>query len=180
MNPLFQNISFEQAITETQSFLQQQSSNLIDNQDFAAKVSLLLQSENGARGFFVGFLTGDWEMADQKNPDLIEALNAHPQSDLLIKNLVMSTAMAVIHRRNHNHKQAEGSDRVARRTALLISQLIGQFSKLEIQTIAQQMSDSANGNSEIYSQFLAKWGYDAEQKLAIANCLIPYLSSVLP
>jgi len=172
MSPSSQPLSFEQAIAKTETLLDQQSQNSISDQDFARQIDLLLQTENGARGFFVTFLTGEWQIADQNDPAIIAALTANPQAELLVKNLVMSTAMAIIHRRNQNLAQVQGSERVATRTA----QLIKQLHSPQIMAIAQQMVDSAKGNSEVYSEFLRRWSYDPEQKIAIADCLTPYLA----
>jgi hypothetical protein len=172
MNPTSQPLSFEQAIAKTETLLDQQADHSISDQDFGKELELLFQTENGARGFFVTFLTGEWQVADQNNPAIIAALTAYPQAELLVKNLVMSTAMAIIHRRNQNFAQVQGSERVATRTA----QLINQLESPQIQAIAQQMVDSAKGDSQVYSNFLQKWGYDPEQKIAIANCLTSYLA----
>ena len=79
----------------------------------------------------------------------------------------MSTAMAITHRRNGDAEQAQGSDRVAKRTSLLIEKV----DLSEVQAIATQMKDSAKTNAGDYAAFLEKWGYDDEQKIAIANVL---------
>jgi hypothetical protein len=79
----------------------------------------------------------------------------------------MSTAMAITHQRNGNLEQARGSELVAKRTALLIEKV----DLPEVRAIAVQMQNSAIFNTGAYSAFLEKWGYDAEQKQAIANVL---------
>jgi hypothetical protein len=79
----------------------------------------------------------------------------------------MSTAMAITHRRAGNNEQAQGSDRVAKRTALLIEKV----NLLEVKEIAMQMSHSAITDNGTYTDFLKKWGYDVEQKQAIADVL---------
>jgi len=170
-NPI--ELSFEQAIAETQALLDQQNNHSISDQVFTEQISNLLESENGARGFFVTFLTGEWQIADQDHPSLSQALKAQPQPELLIKNLVMSTAMRIYHDRAGNSELATGSARVSRRTAQLINHVITP----ELLAIAKNMSDSAQGNSQIYQEFLRKWGYDPAQKEAIANCLSAYISN---
>jgi hypothetical protein len=140
-----------------------------DDLQLESEISALVQTANGARGFFVCFLTGEWRLADAPSTHVIKALQSAPTAiaELLVKNLAMSTAMAIFHRRAGNEELAQGSDRVARRTALLI----GKVKLAEVDEIAMQMSDSAISNYGNYTNFLEKWGYDAEQKQAIANVL---------
>jgi hypothetical protein len=164
MNPM--NITFEAAIAYTESL---QTRKDLEASQLKSEVETLVKTSNGARGFFVSFLTGTWELADNPSPAIIQALQAEPTAiaELLVKNLAMSTAMAITHRRNGNAEQAHDSDRVAQRTALLIERV----DLPEVRAIAAQMLDSAISNNGEYSAFFEKWGYDAEQKQAIANVL---------
>ena len=159
-------MTFEESIAYTEQLL---SRNDLDEAQLQSEITNLVKTSNGARGFFVCFLTGEWELADNPSPAIVQALQAEPKAiaELLVKNLAMSTAMAITHRRNENEEQAKGSDRVAKRTALLIEKV----DLLEVRTIANQMQDSATTNSGEYAAFLEKWGYDAEQKQAIINVL---------
>ncbi len=159
-------MTFEEAIAYTEALLSRKDS---DDLQLESEISALVQTANGARGFFVCFLTGEWRLADAPNTHVIKALQSAPTviAELLVKNLAMSTAMAIFHRRAGNEELAQGSDRVARRTALLI----GKVELAEVDEIAMQMSDSAISNYGNYTNFLEKWGYDAEQKQAIANVL---------
>ncbi len=164
--PTQQPMTFEEAISYTETLLSRSD---LDDAQLQAEITNLVKTSNGARGFFVCFLTGAWELADNPSPAIIQALQAEPKaiSELLVKNLAMSTAMAITHRRNGNPDQANDSDRVAKRTALLIEKV----DLPEVRAIAKQMQDSAIANNGEYATFLEKWGYDAEQKQAIANVL---------
>jgi hypothetical protein len=71
-------------------------------------------------------------------------------------------------------EQAEGSNRVSKRTALLIEKV----DLPEVRTIATQVYDAALTNTGEYVAFLEKWGYDVEQKQAIANVLAQILDQV--
>ncbi len=150
------NISFEQAIELTKSLLDRSD---LSPRQLGEEVAALISTENGARGFFVTFLTGDWEIADQPTPFIIQALRdfPHPASELLVKNLAMSTAMAITHRRNAQPDLARGSDRVQKRSLNLIQQVDSP----EIRKIIEAM---LKGD---YESFLQKWGYDSEQRQAI-------------
>lgn len=164
--PTQQPMTFEEAIAYTETLLSRSD---LDDAQLQAEITNLVKTSNGARGFFVCFLTGAWELADNPSPAIIQALQAEPKAiaELLVKNLAMSTAMAITHRRNGNPDQANDSDRVAKRSALLIEKV----DLPEVRAIAKQMQDSAIANNGEYATFLEKWGYDAEQKQAIANVL---------
>jgi predicted enzyme related to lactoylglutathione lyase len=159
-------ITFEEAIAYTENLL---SHTDLDDAQLQSEITNLVKTANGARGFFVCFLTGEWELADNPSPAVIQALQAEPNAiaELLVKNLAMSTAMAITHRRNSDETQAQSSDRVAKRTALLMEKV----DLPEVQAIAMQMQDSAKTSTGEYAAFLEKWDYDDEQKQAIANVL---------
>ena len=160
------NMTFEEAISYTESLLGRGD---VEELQLESEISTLVQTSNGARGFFVCFLTGEWQLADNPSSGIIKALQSEPNAiaELLVKNLAMSTAMAIVHQRAGNSEQAQGSNRVAKRTALLMEKV----DLVEVRTIASQMQNSANTNTGEYVSFLEKWGYDVEQKQAIANVL---------
>ena len=160
------NMTFEEAITYTENLLKRGD---VEELQLESEISTLVQTSNGARGFFVCFLTGEWQLADNPSSGIIKALQSEPNAiaELLVKNLAMSTAMAIVHQRAGNLEQAQGSKRVAKRTALLIEKV----DLVEVRTIAAQMQNSASTNTGEYVSFLEKWGYDVEQKQAIANVL---------
>ena len=160
------NMTFEEAITYTENLLGRGD---VEELQLESEISTLVQTSNGARGFFVCFLTGEWQLADNPSSGIIKALQSEPNAiaELLVKNLAMSTAMAIVHQRADNSEQAQGSKRVAKRTALLMEKV----DLVEVRTIAAQMQNSASTSTGEYVSFLEKWGYDVEQKQAIANVL---------
>lgn len=162
------SISFEEAIAYTHTLLLRADE--LSDREFQKAISDLIATANGARGFFVSYLTEDWEISDRQIEAIIAAIESAPllASELLVKNLSMSTAMAIAHRRAGNDTQAAGSDRVARRsTALMRSANLD-----EIERIAAQMQYSAQTGEGEYADFLQKWGYDAEQRVAIDMALL--------
>lgn len=162
-------VTFEQAITLTQSLLEQLAANDLSDAELEVAVSQLVQHENGARGFFVSYLTDPRPLADTPSPGLIQALRSAPEqvAELLVKNLAMATAMAMTHRRNQNEDMAQGSDRVQQRVIGLIQQV--QLS--QVQTKVAQMQASLATLEGPYQDFLERWGYDEEQRQAIAQTL---------
>lgn len=158
-------ITFEQALDLTQTLMAQIQQNQMSEADLEATISALVASENGARGFFVTYSTADSPIPDAPSEAVIRGLQSSPTvvAELLVKNLAMSSAMAITHRRNQNEEMAQGSDRVQRRTINLIE-------KLQLPAInerAAKLRDCAVTGTGEYETFLNRWHYDAEQRQVI-------------
>jgi len=164
------NVTFENAIALTQDLIAKLDNNGINPQQLQDTISALVATANGARGFFVTYLTADSPVADTPSAAVLAGLNTAPElvSELLVKNVAMSTAMAITHRRQSNERMAQGSDRVQRRSIDLIQKLNNEY----LQEKAQQMRESAlTGKGEAEVAFFERWGYDDEQRSAIAQNL---------
>ncbi|NEN98812.1 MAG: hypothetical protein F6K50_25890, partial [Moorea sp. SIO3I7] len=122
-------------------------------------------------------LTSDSTLADNPSPEVITALESSPEivAELLVKNLAMSAAMGLNHRRNGKEDMAQGSDRVrcsvgaAPRTRS--ANLIKQLNMPSLFDIAQQLRQSALTGVGNYQEFLQRWRYDSEQKQVIHQAL---------
>ncbi|MGP1386131.1 MAG: hypothetical protein ACTS2F_21410 [Thainema sp.] len=160
-----EEMTFQQAISISQELLDQADQHTYSEAELQTAIATLVASENGARGFFVTYLTGDSPLADQPTPAILTALEQSPQivAELLVKNLAMSSAMAVAHRRNEKQELAAGSERVKRRTQHLMQQL----DIADLAARARALQTSAQGGQGDYAQFLDRWGYDAEQRQVI-------------
>ncbi len=159
------SISFPDAIAFTQSLMEKITDGKLDEKEIQKQVTSLISSSNGARGFFVAYLTGDSALADNPSSGVIQALqnSSNLVSELLVKNVAMSAAMAVTHRRNQDETAALGSDRVNRRTINLIQQL--DIDRLNQELVA--LKTSVTSETGDYQEFLKRWGYDEEQKKVI-------------
>ncbi|TVQ43761.1 MAG: hypothetical protein EA365_11750 [Gloeocapsa sp. DLM2.Bin57] len=159
--------TFEEAIAFTQSLLEKMESHQLSEVDIQKAIASLVEFPNGARGFFVTYLTTDSSLADHPSPGVINALASSPEivGDLLVKNLAMSSAMAITHLRNHNSDLAESSRRVTRRT----QQLIKLLNSANVTNLLAQLAESVKTKSGKYQEFFQKWGYDQEQLEAIAS-----------
>ncbi len=174
-------ITFEDAIAFTQSLLDQREQATLQDVEFTAAVTELTATHNGARGFFVAYLTDSRELVDSLLPVVASALKQSPAiaPELLVKNLAMSTAMEITHRRNQNPDQAAQSAQVQQRTAALMDLLGFSYFKTEAEGLWQEVTTEAGS----YAAFLKRWGYDAEQKTAIAQRLqavCPEIAAALP
>jgi hypothetical protein len=164
-----ENIRFDEALQLTQTFLELLKKNELSPDRIANFVASLVKTENGARGFFVIFLTGDDEICDRTHPEIIEGLKASPDitAELLVKNVAMSTAQAIFHHRNQDEEKAASSIAVARRS----SEMIKQLNLPKITELGQQLLTTIQTGNGEYTDFLNRWGYDDEQKATIANVI---------
>lgn len=165
-------VTFEQAIAFTQSLLSQVEADQLKEPELATIVSELVKTENGARGFFVTYLTSESSIADNPPTAVVQALQTSPEVALLVKNLAMSAAQAVYHRRNHKEDMAQDSERVHQRTARLIElvDLPAVYDRL------QQLQQTITTGEGSYKAFLERWGYDTEQKQIISQALQQVIS----
>ena len=164
-----ESITFEGAIELTQSLLSLIEADQLSEADIEQAVRSLVKTQNGARGFFVTYLTDDLPEADQPSPGVVEALRSAPEivAELLVKNLAMSAAMVVHHSRHQSEEMAAGSARVQKRSRNLIQIL----QMPACQTLASQMLESLQNAKGEYEEFFQRWGYDNEQKLAIGSAV---------
>jgi len=167
-------VTFEQAIALTQSLLSQVEVGELSEPEIAATITELVKTENGARGFFVTYLTSDSSIADNPSTPVVQALQSNPDvvAELLVKNVAMSAAQAVFHRRNHKEDMAEASEQVRQRTARLI-QLVEMPA---VYDRSQKLLESATTGEGSYKAFLERWGYDAEQRQVICEALQQVIS----
>jgi hypothetical protein len=167
------NIKFPAAIELTHQFVEQLTAGQLTPAQITAFVQDMVATTEGARGFFVGYLTNAATIVDQPTPAITAGLNAHPEivADLLVKNLAMSTAQHLHWQRSAQPDMAANSSQVTQRSR----QLMELLTMPQLQTISQQLSDSIQTNSGHYVEFLERWGYDAEQKEAIQQQLTSFL-----
>lgn len=169
------NLSFENALQLTETLLEAMVDKQLKDYEIEEMISTLVSSQNGARGFFVVYLTSNLSLADNPSHGVINALKTSPDivSELLVKNLAMSSAMAITHRRNKDEKKAEGSDQVCQRTSNLIKQMDLEIIQQKLEALKQTIVK----NEGSYQTFLTKWGYDQEQKQRIKNNIDKLLSN---
>lgn len=163
------SISFEGAIELTQSVLSEVEQRRVPEPELERIITALVQSENGARGFFVSYLTDDRDFIDSIQPTVVQALlnSEGAVGDLLTKNLVMSTAMILTHTRNQNSELAAGSALTQRRT----KEIIQQMRSPKVDQHLEQMKRTIEQGKGEYQKFLDRWKYDAEQKTAMLDAI---------
>jgi hypothetical protein len=170
-----ENITFEQGIEITQLLLNKLEENSLSEAEIENAIADLVKTQNGARGFFVTYLTDPRPCCNQPTAAIIHGLRTSPEiiSELLVKNVAMSSAMAVYHQRQNNSEMEQSSQRVSQRSIDLIQQLNLPI----LRSLIQQLLDSAKTGEGNYQEFLARWGYDSEQLAAVVKALEPLLPS---
>jgi hypothetical protein len=165
----YSNISFEQALSESNDFLDALSLDSLPETEVYETVRLLTSTENGARGFFVNYLTTEYEIAKHSSIQILNALRVSSEivAELLVKNLAMSTATAITHQENGDLELDEGSKIVQKRTLELISKLDLPLVREKLLILYENLQ-TMQGQ---YQGFLERWGYDQEQRDAIASIL---------
>lgn len=163
------HLDFETAITLTHQLLDTLDQDTGSEAEIEALVAELVQTEAGARGFFVAYLTDDRGFADSPSLAILSGLRTAPEiiASLLVKNVVMSTAMESYHRDHNNALAAEGSVRVQQRTQGLIRLLALPELRTQLQAMQETMATGAGS----YQAFLERQGYDSHQYRAIQAAL---------
>lgn len=171
-------VGFEQAIALSKPLVSGIASGELSEPAIEEAVSRLVSTENGARGFFVTYLTEPGPAADTPSAGVLQGLRSAPArvAELMLKNLVMSTAMAVRHRRNGDETRAAGSVRVRARSARLIAAL----RSAEIRQRGEQLMETLTTGQGEYQAFLDRWGYDADQRRAMREALREVLEEARP
>jgi hypothetical protein len=162
-------LSFEQAIAQTKEVLENHARGNLSTEQLAVSIAQLVTTSNGARGFFVVWLTEENPLADIIPSEVLGALRTAPDkvAELLTKNLAMSTAMACTHRINGDFASAVGSEQVSQRTQALIEHLDLPPVNKQL-TLLKASLQSQEGH---YSAFLQRWGYGSAQLEAIRKRL---------
>ncbi|MFN7715855.1 MAG: hypothetical protein ACK5QS_10300 [Pseudanabaenaceae cyanobacterium] len=172
-------ITFEQAMQYTAQLL---TTPELPDEVLEAKVSGLLATMNGARGFFVTYLTGNFPQSDEPSPPIYRAIAQAPTVaiDLLVKNIAMSTAMVLTHCQNGNEDAAKGSATVANRSSKIIRELAQNYNAANLIAAAKDLRDSAQGVGGTYGGFLERWQYNEMQRLAIVTALESACPAIVP
>lgn len=163
------DITFEKAIAFSNSLLNQIEAGELSPSQVEETVSNLVKTSNGARGFFVTYLASEKTLADNPAAEIVQALAKNPDmvAELLAKNVAMSAAMSLTHRRSGNEEMALSSQRVSDRTSHLI-QLIDLPA---VYSACQALLHSTTTGEGNYQGFLERWGYDREQKQLMSQAL---------
>ncbi|WP_216901228.1 hypothetical protein [Synechococcus sp. CCY 9618] len=167
--------TFPQAMEITAQWLGLWEAGELSDEVLADRVGELVASRDGARGFFVVSLTGDAPLMDRLPEPLVASLRQAGEGvvDLTARNLAMSTAMTLHHSRSGDQEHQAGSERVQLRSTELLRQLEPVAVKRRLESLLAAAGDREDPCHAVVADraFLDRWGYDAEQRLAIAAAI---------
>jgi len=160
--------TFEQSMNAAMLWCNAWEEGELSDEVIADRVSELLQTREGARGFLAISMASDCPLMDRLPESLALQLRAAGEIvvDLTVKNLAMSSAMTVQHQRQQNSKQASGSERVKARCIDLLRALEPNAVKARLEILLKGIKDEGPD-----VDFLKRWNYDNEQKFAITSSI---------
>ena len=161
-----QEPSFEEAMNFTLLWCTAWEKGELSDEVLADRIAQLIETKDGARGFLVITLASDCPLMDRLPEPVIFKLWEGEELiiDLIVRNLAMSTAMSLHHKRTQNSDQEDGSKRVSARCTDLLRLLDPNSVKSRIEEMLKGIQ--GKGNDAV---FLEKWNYDKEQKEAIKS-----------
>ena len=162
-----QKPTFKQAMDATMLWCKSWENDEISDEVLADRIGELTKTLEGARGFFVVSLSTDCALMDRFPDALIFQLRSSGEIivDLTVKNLAMSSAMALTHRKNNDPQEIQ-SERIKIRCIELLKLLDSNQVKKRLDVLLE----ATNGNG-LDLKFLERWDYDDEQIKAISESI---------
>lgn len=186
------SITFEEAIELSSKLLTHIERGELETSSAPEHIAEIVKDGPGARGFLVAYLTGDSRLAEEHPKFVLHGLAKSENliTDLIAKNLVMSSTMAVLHKRNGNQQLLADSNKVARRAVCLAQGMASERLKdhfkqmlkaihLELEQPDKNVeSDEQEHSAHNYSSFLKRWKYDHEQLSAAESAVKSAIASL--
>ncbi|MFM7464491.1 MAG: hypothetical protein ACKO28_03270 [Cyanobium sp.] len=161
-------LSFQEAIAQSTEWIRRWDQEELSEDVLADAVGELVRERDGARGFFVASLTSDSPLMDRLPEALVYQLRLAGEGvvDLTVRNLAMSTAMGVHHKRNGDQGLLDGSLRVRSRCL----ELLRWLEPHQVKNRLEMMIEGLNLRGEDQT-FLERWGYDDVQRDEIRKAI---------
>ena len=154
-----QKPNFKQAMEATMIWCKSWENHEISDEVIADRIGELITTVEGARGFFVVSLSIDCPLMDRYPDALIFQLRSSGVNvvDLTVKNLAMSSAMCIQHRKKNDPRKIQ-SERIKIRCIELLKLLDSKQVKKRLDTLL----DATKGHGSDL-EFINRWGYNDEQ-----------------
>ena len=162
-----QKPTFKQAMEATIIWCKSWENDEISDEVISDRIGELIKTVEGARGFFVVSLSIDCPLMDRFPDALIVQLRNSGEIvvDLTVKNLAMSSAMVIAHRKNNDPQETQ-SEIIKIRCIELLKLLDSNQVKKRLDVLLE----ATKGNGADL-QFLDRWGYNEEQINAISDSI---------
>ncbi len=152
--------SFTQAINISAQWCKEWGEDLLSEEVLADRIAELIKTRNGLRGFFAYALSDkDCLLLDKLPFSLIYKLNegGGAVAEIVVKNLIMSSAQIIIHRRDNNHEYKMTSENISDRCKAILRLLETKLVSKTVNQIIRNLDDMGNS-------FDNSLKYDPEQK----------------
>ena len=164
--------SFTQAINISALWCKEWEEGLLSEEVLADRIAELIKIKNGLRGFFAYSLsTKDCLLLDKLPSSIIFKLNEGGEAvvENIVKNLIMSSAQIIIHRRDNNNEYEITSENISDRCkgilrvleTKLVTKIANQVIK-DLDTMGNSFDNSLKYDSE-QKEFIKKQIYDIAQ-----------------
>ena len=162
-----QKPTFKEAMQASMIWCKSWENDEISDEIISDRIGELIKTVEGARGFFVVSLSIDCPLMDRFPDALIFQLRSSGEIvvDLTVKNLAMSSAMIITHRKNKDQQEIQ-SERIKIRCIELLKLLDSTLVKKRLNILLE----ATKGNGEDL-KFFNTWGYNDEQIKAISESI---------
>ncbi len=162
-----QKPTFKEAMQAAMLWCKSWENDEISDEVISDRVGELIKTVEGARGFFVVSLSIDCPLMDRFPDALIFQLRSSGEIvvDLTVKNLAMSSAMVITHRKNNDPQEFQ-SERIKIRCIELLKLLDSNQVKNRLDVLLE--ATKGNGSD---LKLLNRWGYNEEQINAISESI---------
>ena len=162
-----QKPTFKQAMDATMIWCKSWENDEISDEVIADRIGELIKTIEGARGFFVVSLSIDCPLMDRFPDALIFQLRSSGEIvvDLTVKNLAMSSAMAITH-----HEKNDPLERQSERIKIRCIELLKLLDSNKVKKRLDLLLEATKGNGEDL-KFINRWGYNEKQINAISESI---------
>ena len=160
--------SFTQAINISAKWCKEWGEDLLSEEVLADRIAELIKTKNGLRGFFAYSLSdADCFLLDKLPFSLIFKLNEGKDAvvEIVVKNLVMSSAQIIVHRRENNQEYELTSENISDRCKAILR-------LLETKSVANSVNQVLRDLDKMGNSFDNAVKYDSEQKKFIKKQIL--------
>jgi len=162
-----QKPTFKEAMQASMIWCKSWENDEISDEVISDRIGELIKTVEGARGFFVVSLSIDCPLMDRFPDALIFQLRRSGAIivDLTVKNLAMSSAMIVTHRKYKDPQEIQ-----SKRIKIRCIELLKLLDSTQVKKRLDVLHEATKGNGKDL-KFLNKWGYNDEQIKAISESI---------
>ncbi len=149
--------SFTQAINISAHWCKEWEEELLSEEVLADRVAELIKTKNGIRGFFAYALSDqDCHLLDNLPSSIVFKLQegGNDVVEIVVKNLIMSSAQIVIHDRGKNYEYKSNSENISERCKNILRTLETKLVTNAINQIIKNLDNLGNSfdNSKKYDE----------------------------